>query len=990
MLKTAYVFSLFIISSMTILSQRKFEIYDTKSEEILTIRDFARKSAEFDVIFFGEFHDDSIIHKIQSDFFYEFIKINPKTALSMEMFERDVQTFLDDYLSSKITEEEFLKKSRPWPDYKKFYRPLVELAKENFLPVIAANIPRKYAAMYANEGMTAIENLPLKERKFITSSMTINEDEYMKKFIETMTGNFGDRNKKLTPNQENLILLYYGAQLIKDETMAESIVDFYNSNSDYKIVHINGDFHSNNYLGTVQKVIERNKKLKIAVITPLYVEAGKEPLFDKSYKYKADFLIVLEDKPRTPIPPSMMGGHLGENYAINHNIDINLTPQNNFIEGTDTVTMKNPIVKSGSLILIKDLKVQSVTSPEANIDYKVEQLANDSLNNHIIFSKKDKEFRTVILKYSGRLNYPPDPTLLNVRHSNTPGIVSNKEGEGIYLPSSSFYPKTNIDLSEFYIRVTIPDDFSVITSGKEISVSSSNGIKTYYFQSELPYDDITLVGGRYQKKDTVYDGKLFSTLTFGKSGHIEKYLKASIDYYNYYTELLGEYPYSNFSIVENFFATGFGMPAYTLLSNKLMAMPMILLSPGSLAHEFVHNWWGNSVYVDYERGNWCEALTTFCTNYYYNVITKNDAGALDWRKKALVSLANLPYSSRYPVSKFKYQSNYDDATIGYQKGGFIFYEIMKLIGEKRFFDALKSFAAKFKGKRAYWQNLTSSFDEQNKKDSLNLPIRRVMEQWLNEIDEPTLKLDNVNFDSDSIFFEIIQDKDFYLSVPVELITDKDTIKTYVILKSKQNSFKINKPANLRALRIDPYYEVLRKIYPWEIPTSLNQTLADNPLIILPSKNTDEYSISEDFAKLIIESDYKVEYKSVDDLKENDWQNRSLIVLGNQNNNNFLSRLNGKYPEGINIINNEFIVDGKNFSAKQNMMLLNMLHPVSQGKFCSIIYNSNIDSINPLKRFFRYLSYSMVIIDKDVAGKSVAQKEIFPEVDLTNLLRFDVR
>lgn len=990
MLKIAFTFVFLIFCSMTVLSQRKFEIYDSKSEEILSIQEFAKKAAKYDIIFFGEFHDDSIIHKIQSDFFAEFIKLNPRTALSMEMFERDVQNILNDYLNGKITEEEFLKNSRPWPDYKKFYRPLVELAKEHNLPAIAANIPRKYAAMYANDGMSAIENLPSDERKFVTSSMTIKDDEYMQKFIETMTGNFGEKNKKLTPNQENLILLYYGAQLIKDETMAESIVNFYRANSDYKIVHINGDFHSNNYLGTVQKVFERNKKLKIAVITPIYVESGKEPLFDKSYRDKSDFLIVLEDKPRTPIPPAMMGGHLGENYAIIHSIDINLKPNNNFIEGTDTITFKNPIVKSGSLSLIKDLKVHSLSSPEANIDYKVEQLENDSLYNQIIFIKKDREFRTVIVKYSGKLNYPPDATLLNVRHSNTPGIISGKEGEGIYLPSASFYPKTNKDLAEFNVRVSIPEDFSIITSGKEISSSITDGIKKYHFQSELPHDDIILVGGRYLRKDTIYDGKMFSSFTFGKSDNIEKYLKASIDYYNYYTGLLGEYPYSKFSIVENFFATGFGMPSYTLLSNKLMAMPMILLSPGSLAHEFVHNWWGNSVYVDYESGNWCEALTTFCTNYYYNVITKNEAGALDWRKKALISLATLPEKSRYPVSKFKYQSVYDDATIGYQKGGFIFFEIFKLIGEKRFFDALKSFANKFKGKRAYWSNLTSSFDEQNKKDSLNLPIRKIMDQWLNEFDEPGLKLDNVSFNGDSISLDISQDKDFYLSVPVELITDRDSFKTYVILKSKQNSFQIYKPANLKSIRIDPYYEVLRKIYPWEIPTSLNQTLADNPLIVLPSKNTDGYSVLVDFAKLMIESDYKVEYKSVDDLNENDWLNRSLIVIGNQNSNNFFSRFNGKYPKGININDNEFEIDGKIYSATQNMMLLNMTHPVTQGKYCSIIYNSNIDSINPLKRFFRYLSYSMIVIDKDVAGKSVAQKEIFPVTNITNVLRYDVR
>lgn len=972
------------------MAERKFEIYDSKSGEKLTVQQLAELSSKFDIIFFGEFHDDSIIHKVQSDFFSEFIKINLKTALSMEMFERDVQSFLDEYFANRISEDDFLKNSRPWSDYKKFYRPLVELAKENSLPVIAANIPRKYASLYASDGMSAIEKLPADERKFVTKTMTIKDDEYMQKFIETMTGNFGDKKEKLTPNQENLILLYYGAQLIKDETMAESIVEFSNKNPGFKVVHINGDFHSNNYLGTVQKVIERNQKLKIAVITPSYVEAGKEPLFDISFREKCDFLIVLEDKPRTPIPPTMMGGHLGENYATKHFIDINLKPNENYLEGTDTITFRNPIVKSGSLTLIKDLKVHSVTSPEAKIDYQIKPVANDSLYNQIIINKKDKEFKTVIVNYSGKLNYSPDVTLLNVRHSNTPGIISGKEGEGIYLPSASFYPRTNKDLADFNLKVSIPEEFSIITSGKEISSNVSKGLKTFHFQSEIAHDDITLVGGRYLRKDTIFNDKTFSTYTFGKSDNIEKYLNASIEYYNYYTELLGEYPYTRFSIVENFFATGFGMPGYTLLSNKLMAMPNILLSPGSLAHEFVHNWWGNSVYVDYEIGNWCEALTTFCTNYYYNIITKNSAGAIDWRKKALISIATLPEKSKYPVSKFKYQSNYDDATIGYQKGGFIFYEIMKLIGEERFFDALKSFAAKYKGKRAYWSNLTSAFDEQNKKDSLNLPIRKIIEQWLNEPDEPKLELHNVKLENDSVAFEILQDKDFFLSVPVEMITNRDSIKTYLHIKSKKNSFKLNKPANLITLRVDPYYEVLRKIYPWEIPTSFNQTLTDNPMVVLPSKNSVEYPALEEFAKLMIESDYRVEYKSVDDLSENDWIDRSLVVIGDYKSNNFLNKFSNKYPKGINIQDDEFIIDGKKYRTDQNIMLLNIAHPISPGKFCSIIYNTNIDSVNPLKRLFRYLSYSMVVIDKEVAGKSVAQKEIFPDLNMSDVLRFDVR
>ena len=52
-----------------------------------------------------------------------------KLVLSLEMFEADNQFVLNEYLAGRITEEEFLAKSRPWPRYKTDYRQLVEFAK---------------------------------------------------------------------------------------------------------------------------------------------------------------------------------------------------------------------------------------------------------------------------------------------------------------------------------------------------------------------------------------------------------------------------------------------------------------------------------------------------------------------------------------------------------------------------------------------------------------------------------------------------------------------------------------------------------------------------------------------------------------------------------------------------------------------------------------------------------------------------------------------
>ena len=79
--------------------------------------------------------------------------------------------------------------------------------------------------------------------------------------------------------------------------------------------------------------------------------------------------------------------------------------------------------------------------------------------------------------------------------------------------------------------------------------------------------------------------------------------------------MLPAYPYASFALVENFWETGYGMPGFTLLGPRVIRFPWILTS--SYPHELLHNWWGNAVYVDYGRGNWCEGLTAYMADHLF-------------------------------------------------------------------------------------------------------------------------------------------------------------------------------------------------------------------------------------------------------------------------------------------------------------------------------------------------------------------------------------
>ena len=84
-------------------------------------------------------------------------------------------------------------------------------------------------------------------------------------------------------------------------------------------------------------------------------------------------------------------------------------------------------------------------------------------------------------------------------------------------------------------------------------------------------------------------------------------------YIDFYSKLLGGYPYSKFALVENPEQIGYGMPSFTLMGSRIIRFPFILHS--SFPHEILHNWWGNGVFADSTSGNWSEGLTAYLADH---------------------------------------------------------------------------------------------------------------------------------------------------------------------------------------------------------------------------------------------------------------------------------------------------------------------------------------------------------------------------------------
>ena len=272
-------------------SEQHFRVFDAKGTPS-NISDIIKAINAADAVFLGEVHDDSVGHAVQMEVFRQAIAAysgKRKIALSLEMFERDVQIILNEYLNGLITESQFLAGSRPWGNYKTDYRPLVELAREKKLSVVAANAPRRYVNMVSRNGRNSLNSLSKEARAWIAPLPYGDPSPmYAKKFNDLMAKS-GDPG---AANAHNPIVF---SQALWDATMGNSVANFLKNNKEALVIHLNGSFHTENHLGTVEHLLKYRPKTKVLVVTIRYEDDFNA--FDKSkHSDLGDFVILTDSK----------------------------------------------------------------------------------------------------------------------------------------------------------------------------------------------------------------------------------------------------------------------------------------------------------------------------------------------------------------------------------------------------------------------------------------------------------------------------------------------------------------------------------------------------------------------------------------------------------------------------------------------------------------------------------------------------------------------
>jgi uncharacterized iron-regulated protein len=266
-----------------------YKIYDTKNQKLITAEDIINNMTNADVLFFGEEHNDSTCHVLELTLFNLLSsKYKNKAALSMEMFETDCQTVLNEYLNGLIREKNFITEARAWHNYKD-YRPLIELAKSGHIAVIAANAPARYVNMVNRMGLTSLQQLDATAKGWLPPlPIDTTTGAYYDKFLQIMGGHSAMGGMQM-----------YQAQNLWDATMGWSISRFLKQRLDYKLLQVNGGFHSEEKLGAAAQLRKYALKIRILNIACFSDDNFDNPDWSKFSKDN-DYIILTDPKlPRT-------------------------------------------------------------------------------------------------------------------------------------------------------------------------------------------------------------------------------------------------------------------------------------------------------------------------------------------------------------------------------------------------------------------------------------------------------------------------------------------------------------------------------------------------------------------------------------------------------------------------------------------------------------------------------------------------------------------
>lgn len=631
--------------------------------------------------------------------------------------------------------------------------------------------------------------------------------------------------------------------------------------------------------------------------------------------------------------------------TFHHTINVNINPQTSTLMVKDVISTGIPgdfiFSLNADLTAVtfsKDVKVtkvdQHIPAGDVGMD-RDENSDNLKIDKYKVHFKGKKKSFTVT--YSGTIASDIEQSAKNYQRgfSESPGIISNK---GVYLAGSTFWVLTTENsLITFDLTTTLPDGWKSVSQGRRTYEHSNKTNHTDTWVCTKPQEEIFLIAAKFTEYSYNMNSgiKAMAFLRTPDEALANKYLEVTEQYMEMDQKMIAPYPYSKFALVENFWETGYGMPSFTLLGEKIIRFPFILHS--SYPHELLHNWWGNSVYVDFTQGNWCEGITAYMADH---LIKEQRSQAESYRRSTLQKFTNfVTPQNDFPLSKFASRYDGPSEAIGYGKALMMWHMLRRLLGNETFLKGWQHFYNHHQFSKRSYNDIRLSMEAVS-----GINLQSFFNQWVLRTGAPELVIKSLKTDTYNnnyrifITLEQIQpDKAFTIDVPIAVATKTGVREFIVNMSEKSHDYQLILDEEPLKVAVDPQYDVFRILDPKEVPPTLSKIWAsDKNTIILPTDADEtQKKLYTDFANSWKQADSQDSFTIVTD---NDLthlpSDKTIWIIG------FENKFADSIVKGLKVYQSEILSDSVKFQKKvltkgNNSFVLTLFNPYNVNK--SIIF-----------------------------------------------------
>ncbi len=525
-------------------------------------------------------------------------------------------------------------------------------------------------------------------------------------------------------------------------------------------------------------------------------------------------------------------GQATEQHPL-HTLDISFDIGNSTLHGSSTIEFP---AHSGGIYHMQGLLVSRIEVNGEEVNTNDRTLPYFADQDHELTITPTASTTTVKVEYTLPLARQSSPV---------DDMISEK---GISL-TGLWHPFLHRDMT-FQLTAAIPGNFEAVSESEEIITRKTANGKEVSFTFNHPVTGINFIAGPFKISKTSFgeNQELYTYFFAEDQDLVPDYRQKTLEYLARYEKLIGPFPYKRFSVVENRIPTGYSMPTFTVLGQRVVRLPFI--TDTSLGHETLHQWFGNSVRTKPEDGNWAEGLTTLLADAQY----KEDKGeGAEFRKNQLIKYHSYVHDdNKLSVKDFKGARSHllggqeNLRAIGYTRVAILFHMLKKELGEENFYSALSDLYLNFKHRKAGWQDLIETFEKVS-----DLELKAIADRWLNGTDLPSLAITNSTVEEEGgrpvMRFTIRQvqsGEPYPLTMTVKVITDNDTVRRDIKVTDRDTKVEIPLSSSPRELVFDEEYNLLRQLSLSETPPvwSAFSGAREKIVVVDPNQPQEKFSV----------------------------------------------------------------------------------------------------------------------------------------------------